>query len=519
LADSKRVVLVAPESTGGNFEYVAIPRQGLLYLSAALKQWTGGSYLYEREIWYEDRNGKIAPRSDLAGAHVLLVTALINEAPRAYEIAKGAQEHFPDLKIIGGGPHMGPLPEEALREGKFDVVVQREAEDIIGPLCDVLLTRRGADLTTALRKIPGIAFLEDGHVVQTPRQGLVPPDFVVLPDFEAMRDLTPQNPLAAGVIETTRGCTEDCSYCQVIQQFLGYRMVGREVERKRLEQLWGLAARGLIHTSRDGRFPVFVSDDLHAPPLRATKYRNERLARLRQWKEWTRGMWLIAQVRAEVGQDPELASALTDAGFRMLYVGVESSNAQNLQAVRKRQEPGQVDRDLRSLNQRGFMVTAMTIIGLPFDTEKSIMEMADWVRTVSKYQTANLLTPLPSTSNWTTLQPLDEDGSLLPPGKLRPYRLYTGRQLVHQDRRWTMQESRELFQAYSRRIRPVDAMYERIFRMIQWKRRHAAQGAAEGSLLERAALRGQDLQSRGRKVLQALPLLPKPERPNLGTAT
>ena len=32
----KRVVLVAPKSTGGNFEYVAIPRQGLLYLSRAL---------------------------------------------------------------------------------------------------------------------------------------------------------------------------------------------------------------------------------------------------------------------------------------------------------------------------------------------------------------------------------------------------------------------------------------------------------------------------------------------------
>lgn len=515
----KRVALVAPESTGGNFEYVAIPRQGLLYLSGALKQWAEGPYRYEREIWYEDRNGKIAPASDLAGADVLLVTALINEAPRAYEIARAAREHYPEMKIIGGGPHMGPLPEEALREGKFDVVVQREAEDIIGPLCDVLLTYHGAGLTAALRKIPGISFLEDGHLVQTPRRGLVPPDFVTLPDFEAMRDLTPQNPLAAGVIETTRGCTEDCSYCQVIQQFLGYRMVARDVERKRLEQLRGLAARRLIYTSRDGRFPVFVSDDLHAPPLRATKYRNERLERLRQWKDWTRDMWLIAQVRAEVGQDPEIATALTDARFRMLYVGVESSNVQNLQAVRKRQEPGQVDRDLRSLNRLGFMVAAMTIIGLPFDTEKSIMEMADWVRTVSKYQTANLLTPLPSTSNWTALQPLDEDGSLLPPGKMRPYRLYTGRQLVHLDRRWTMQESRELFQAYTQRIRPVDAMYERIFRMLQWWRLHAAQGPAVAQARGKDPRREEGLQSRGRRVLRALPLLPKPETPTLGTAT
>ena len=32
----KRVMLLQPASAGGNFEYVAIPRQGMLYLSAAL---------------------------------------------------------------------------------------------------------------------------------------------------------------------------------------------------------------------------------------------------------------------------------------------------------------------------------------------------------------------------------------------------------------------------------------------------------------------------------------------------
>ena len=37
----KRVMLLQPASAGGNFEYVAIPRQGMLYLSAALEQWEG----------------------------------------------------------------------------------------------------------------------------------------------------------------------------------------------------------------------------------------------------------------------------------------------------------------------------------------------------------------------------------------------------------------------------------------------------------------------------------------------
>ncbi|MCZ6615241.1 MAG: cobalamin-dependent protein, partial [Chloroflexi bacterium] len=276
----KRVVMVAPRSTGGNFEYVAIPRQGLLFLSGALEQHQG-DYLYEREILYEDRSGNIDPDKDLEGVDILMVTALINEAPRAYEIARDAKAHHPNIILLGGGPHMSPLAEEALKVADFDVVVQREGEDIIGPLCDTVLKYRGANLTAALSKIPGISFMDKGNFVQTERRGVISPDFVELPDFASVRDLTPQNPLAAGVMETVRGCTEKCTYCQVIQQFLGYRMIGRETEIKRLAQLRKMAEDGLIYTARDGRFSVFISDDLHPPPLRAVKYRDERVARLK----------------------------------------------------------------------------------------------------------------------------------------------------------------------------------------------------------------------------------------------
>ena len=415
----KRVVLVQPESVDGNFEYVAIPRQGMLFLSAALKQWDG-PFLYDTEIWFEDRSGKLDPDSDLDGVDILMVTGLINETPRAYEIGRQAKLHHPDLITVGGGPQMSPLPEEAIREGKFDVIVNREGEDIIGQLSDLLLTYKGADPYRYLRKVPGISFMSDGHLVQTPRIGVIAPDFVDLPDFRAIRDLTPQSPMAGGVLETVRGCTEKCTYCQVIQQFLGYRLIKRETELKRLRQIRQLAADGLIHTSRDGRFSVFISDDLHPPPLRVTKYRDERLERLKGWKGHTDDMYMICQSRSEIGQDPELADALYNAGIKMLYIGVESDNAENLKVVRKRQEPGQVHSDLVRLNEMGFTLVAMTIIGLPYDTEDGIMQMADWITKISKYQTANLLTPLPATSNWTDLVPLDADGSVLAPGRCGP---------------------------------------------------------------------------------------------------
>jgi radical SAM superfamily enzyme YgiQ (UPF0313 family) len=471
----KRVVLVQPASAGGNFEYVAIPRQGMLFLSGALAQWEG-PHLYERDIWFEDRSGLMDPDSDLEGVDILMVTALINEAPRAYQIARLAKLHHPEIITIGGGPQMSPLSEEAIRLGGFDVIVNREGEDIIGQLSDTLLEHQHSPmLDSYLEKIPGISFMRDGNLVETRRSGLVAPDFVELPDFRSIRDLSPANPMAGGVIETVRGCTEKCTYCQVIQQFLGYRLINRETEYKRLDQLQELASDGLIHTAGNGKFTVFISDDLHPPPLRAIKYRNERLERLKSWRGRTDDMYLICQARAEIGQDQELAEAMSDANIKMLYLGVESNNAENLKVVKKRQDPGQMEQDLRVLNQMDFTVVAMTIIGLPYDNEEDIMNLAEWVTQYSKYQTANLLTPLPATSNWDDLIPLNENGELLAEGEIRPYHLYTGRQLVFHDERWTMQESQELFDRYSAKLTSIDNLYGRVFRMLRsYKLRLAA---------------------------------------------
>ena len=492
MAKTKRVMLLQPRSTGGNFEYVAIPRQGMPFLSGALKDWSerpDAEYRYERTIWFEDRSGKIDPVGHLDGYDILMVSSLVNETPRAYEIARAAKLARPDLIVLGGGPQMGPLPEEAIHHGLVDVVVQREAEDIIGPLCDLLLSTPRSLWANELSKLNGLAFTDDfGQVVVRPFRRMIPSDYVELPDYRSIKDLTPANPMAAGVLETSRGCTESCTYCEVIQQFVGYRMVKPETEIKRLHQLQELADDGLIYKSpSDGRFAVFISDDLHSPPRRAVKFRNARLERARNWQGHTENMFFISQNRAELGSDPELAEAFREIGMGMLYIGVESSSAENLAAVKKRQEPDQMHKDLEALGRMGYDVVAMTIIGLPYDDEDAVMRLAEWVKGVSKFQTANLLTPLPATVNWP--QPdgggmkllnragelLNGDGSYNPRGELPPYELYTGRQFVHQDdatikgvpRNWTLKRSQEVMQNYLAHLRPVDSLYERIFRLMK----------------------------------------------------
>ena len=279
-------------------------------------------------------------------------------------------------------------------------------------------------------------------------------------------------------------------------------MVQRGTELKRLNQLRQMASDGLIHSSRAGKFSIFISDDLHPPPLRAVKFRNERLERIKNWKGHTDDMYLICQTRAEIGQDPELSNALRDVGMEMLYVGVESSDAKNLEAVNKRQDPGQVYKDMVSLNQMGFSLIAMTIIGLPYDTEETIMEMAEWVTEISKYQTVNLLTPLPATSNWTDLVPLDANGDILTEGSIRPYELYTGRQFVHHDERWTMKESRQLFDRFHSQLNPVDNLYGRLFNLIERYRKKLTDSGK--GLSENISSRSRELTTSSRELTDSI---------------
>ncbi len=62
---------------------------------------------------------------------------------------------------------------------------------------------------------------------------------------------------------------------------------------------------------------------------------------------------------------------------------------------------------------------------------------------------------------------------------MRPYQRYTGRQLVHYDERWTMQESRELFDQFSAKLTSVDDLYRRVFRMLRTYRLRLATTSRE----------------------------------------
>ena len=94
--------------------------------------------------------------------------------------------------------------------------------------------------------------------------------------------------------------------------------------------------------------------------------------------------------------------------------------------------------------------------------------------------------------------PLDANGDVLAEGEMRPYHLYTGRQFVHQDHRWGLEESRRIFNRFHSKLNPVDKLYSRLFRLIERYRIRLA-GKSE-VLSEKLSYRRKELAATSREL-------------------
>ena len=150
----------------------------------------------------------------------------------AQNMASFIKKQFPKMLIIAGGPHPTIMPYETLKEKNIDICVLGEAELTVVELLKAISKKED------LRKIKGIAFLEDNEFVVTPSQELIE-DLDSLPFVD--RELMPKNVIygRAGypignpcmLLITGRGCPFNCSFCQpTVRKMFGSKPRRRSVE-------------------------------------------------------------------------------------------------------------------------------------------------------------------------------------------------------------------------------------------------------------------------------------------------
>ena len=268
-----------------------------------------------------------------------LYGGLTSTIPRLYELAAFYKQM--GVPTIAGGQHFAEETIEDALNHAVDFIVIGEGEKIIGELLEHL--DGGKDRTD----IKGLAWLEDGKVVQTPHaEPLTDFDALPIPDFSLVRYAR----IRLYPVGRVRGCGMDCEFCTVKGR-------PRYASPERLMQQFAslFEKRGARH--------FFIVDDLFGQDREGTL----RLCRLlHDYQRQVHTRFIITvQIRLDKAKDAELLRAMHDAGIRMVAIGFESPIGQELEAMNKRLNPEDMIAMTRLYRRAGFYVHGMFIFGYP----------------------------------------------------------------------------------------------------------------------------------------------------------
>jgi len=163
---------------------------------------------------------------------------------------------------------------------------------------------------------------------------------------------------AAMAVQFSRGCPFDCEFCDIT--VMNGRVPRTKSPTQLLAELEQLRLRGWQDT-------VFVVDDNFIGKKKQAK---ELLRALVEWRTRAKiKMGFLTEASANLADDPELYNLMVRAGFRKVFVGIETPSTESLEECRKVQN---CHRDLvetvKMLQRAGLEVMGGFIVG--FDNDK-----------------------------------------------------------------------------------------------------------------------------------------------------
>ena len=283
---------------------------------------------------------------DLVGISVKTFTAR-----RAYQIA--AEFRKRGVPVIMGGHHPTLLPEEAGQHA--DSILSGEAEGIWQ---DVIEDVRHHRLKRFYRQ----------------------PKMLPLTNFRVDRSIfAGKKYLPIGMVETTRGCPFQCSFCSVTTFF------GRDFRHRPPEDVVAEIA------SLNRKF-IFLIDDNIVANKEAAKALFRALIPLKiRW---------ISEASLTMTKDLEMMRLMRDSGCAGLLVGMESITPGSLKQIRKSWNTVGIgyDRALGIARDHGISIVGSFVIGMDDDTLETMdMTLEFAIRQRFFAALFNLLTPYPST--------------------------------------------------------------------------------------------------------------------------
>jgi radical SAM superfamily enzyme YgiQ (UPF0313 family) len=285
------------------------------------------------------------------------LTGVTQQAPRAYEIADQFRKR--GRYVVMGGIHATCVPEDA--GSHVDTVFIGEAERS-WPLFVEEFNRGRPRKIYNQQEFPDIDMSE-----------------IPCPRF----DLVAKYTYPVVWIQSTRGCPHDCEFCAAS------KIYGRKYKRKRVQQV----VREIVEAKKYWKFAQigFADDNMFVN----RRYSRELIEELKKMSfTW------YAQSDISIAEDEELLSEMRSSGCRLVLVGFESVDKDNLKDLDTQQwkvsmfdkYPAYIDR----IQQHGIGIYGTFILGLDGDNRDTVGKTAEFVRENNMMGAQmTILTPFP----------------------------------------------------------------------------------------------------------------------------
>lgn len=268
------------------------------------------------------------------------ITAMTQQALRAYELAQEFRRK--GSYVVMGGIHASVLPEEAAE--RVDTVFAGEAE-ITWPqfLRDFL--------SGAPRRI-----------YRQSENACVDMPAIPLPRY----DLVAKYPYPVVWVQTTRGCPHDCEFCAASIVY------GRQYKHKAVEQV----VAEIREVRKHWRFSQigFADDNMFVNRAYSRQLVEEFKKLNFAW---------LAQSDISIARDEEFLASLHEAGCRIVLIGFESVNKDNMRGLNRNHwkermfdhYPEYID----TIQRHGIGIYGSFILGLEEDTADSVGSTIDFI--------------------------------------------------------------------------------------------------------------------------------------------
>lgn len=341
----------------------AFPPLGLLTVSALLPP------SWERKL--VDLNVQSLKQSDIEWADMVFATAMLVQKESLKEVVQRCKAL--GKRVVLGGPYVTTTVEEL---PAADHIFLGEAESTLPQF---------------------IKDLEQGTAKRSYQASERPPlSLTPQADFH----LANLKRYSAMSVQYSRGCPFSCEFCDIIEIY------GR-VPRTKSNQQMIAEFDALLKLGWRGT--VFVVDDNF---IGNKKNVRQLLPELAKWQKANGYPFsLITESSVNLADDSSLLESMRDAGFRRVFLGIETPVEESLKEAQKSQNRGNLLESVKKIQSYGMEVMGGFIVGFDNDPLDIFERQIDFIRkSAIPLAMVGLLNALPETQLW---KRLDREGRLL----------------------------------------------------------------------------------------------------------